>query len=566
MAHMHGYASPEEMIEAVTDMASQVYSDPEDRRRILKSLTETGRIDAYEYQARHRDGHLFWVLLTGRVVNDDSGHLLYYEGTCLDITEHKRLTELQAAKLQAEIASRAKSAFLANMSHEIRTPMNAILGFTQLMLRDPEATPAQRDRLQTIDRNGEYLLALLNDVLEISKIEAERATLRLGPCDLPCLVRDLHALFANRAEVRDVALSVHGLSALPARVIADDAKIRQIFVNLLSNAVKFTEQGQIILHVHAVREDHERWRIEGTVTDTGPGISPAEIGRLFQQFEQTETGRKAGCGTGLGLAISRGFARLMGGDITVESTPGQGSAFHVTLRVGAVPDDSAPVQEVPRGRILHLSAGQPVFRILVVDDQEDSRRLLRELLVSAHFHVQEASDGAEAVALFQRWAPHCIIMDLRMPVMDGPTAIRRIRELDPARRVKILGLSASVLRDESAPLDGMDDFLGKPFRDDELLGRVGALLGARYDRSTPPLPESAPAAPGAIPAPFVERFRTAIAAADLEAVHALLDEMDQRHPDLVKDLRPLADLFDWDSLNRLLPPAVSAPTHDLSPS
>ncbi len=566
MAHMHGYASPEEMIEAVTDMASQVYSDPEDRRRILKSLTETGRIDAYEYQARHRDGHLFWVLLTGRVVNDDSGHLLYYEGTCLDITEHKRLTELQAAKLQAEIASRAKSAFLANMSHEIRTPMNAILGFTQLMLRDPEATPAQRERLQTIDRNGEYLLALLNDVLEISKIEAERATLRLGPCDLRCIVRDLHALFANRAEARDVALSVHGLSALPARVIADDAKIRQIFVNLLSNAVKFTEQGEIILHMHAAREDHERWRIEGTVTDTGPGISPAEMGRLFQQFEQTETGRKAGCGTGLGLAISRGFARLMGGDITVESVPGQGSAFHVTLCVGAVPDDSAPVQEAPRGRILHLSAGQPVFRILVVDDQEDSRRLLRELLGGAHFHVQEASDGAEAVTLFPRWAPHCIIMDLRMPVMDGPTAIRRIRELDPSRRVKILGLSASVLRDESAPLDGMDDFLGKPFRDDELLGRVGALLGARYDRSTPPQPDSAPAALGAIPAPFVERFRTAIAAADLEAVHALLDEMGQHHPDLVKDLRPLADLFDWDSLNRLLPPAVSAPPHDHSPS
>jgi len=565
MAHMHGYASPEEMIEAVTDMASQVYSDPEDRRRILKSLTETGRIDAYEYQARHRDGHLFWVLLTGRVVNDDSGHLLYYEGTCLDITEHKRLTELQAAKLQAEIASRAKSAFLANMSHEIRTPMNAILGFTQLMLRDPEATPAQRERLQTIDRNGEYLLALLNDVLEISKIEAERATLRLGPCDLRCIVRDLHALFANRAEARDVALSVHGLSALPARVIADDAKIRQIFVNLLSNAVKFTEQGEIILHMHAAREDHERWRIEGTVTDTGPGISPAEMDRLFQQFEQTETGRKAGCGTGLGLAISRGFARLMGGDITVESVPGQGSAFHVTLCVGAVPDDSAPVQEAPRGRILHLSAGQPVFRILVVDDQEDSRRLLRELLGGAHFHVQEASDGADAVTLFQRWAPHCIIMDLRMPVMDGPTAIRRIRELDPSRRVKILGLSASVLRDESAPLDGMDDFLGKPFRDDELLGRVGALLGARYDRSTPPQPDSAPAALGAIPAPFVERFRTAIAAADLEAVHALLDEMGQHHPDLVKDLRPLADLFDWDSLNRLLPPAVSAPPHDPSP-
>ncbi len=562
MAHMHGYASPEEMIHAVTDMATQVYGHPGDRQHILQSLETTGRIDAYEYQARHRDGHLFWVLLTGRVANDDSGHLLYYEGTCLDVTEHKRLAELQAAKLQAEIASRAKSVFLANMSHEIRTPMNAILGFTQLMLRDPQSTPAQRDRLQTIDRNGEYLLALLNDVLEISKIEAERATLRLGPCDPRSLARDLYSLFNNRAEARGLVLSVQGISTLPPRLIADDAKIRQIFVNLLSNAVKFTERGQITLRFNATRENSGRWLLEGTVTDTGPGIAPAEIGRLFQQFEQTEAGRRAGSGTGLGLAISRGFARLMGGDITVLSEPGQGSTFTVSLRADPVPEDYTQEPRNTRGHILRLSAGQPSFHILVVDDQADSRRLLSELLGGVHFHVQEAADGAEAIAVFQRWAPHCIIMDFRMPTMDGATATKRIRELDPSGRVKLLGLSASVLREEQDPMPGIDDFLGKPFRDDDLLERIGRLLGVSYDyapRSTPG--ETARPITGTIPTALVDRLRQAIAAADLDAVQGLITEMSPGHPELAQDLRRLADSFDWDSLNRLLPPTDPDANH-----
>ena len=567
MAHMHGYASPEEMVHAVTDMAAQVYGHPGDRQHIIQSLEATGRIDAYEYQARHRDGHLFWVLLTGRVVNDPDGHLLYYEGTCLDITEHKRLAELQAAKLHAEIASRAKSAFLANMSHEIRTPMNAILGFTQLMLRDAQATPAQRDRLQTIDRNGEYLLALLNDVLEISKIEAERATLRLGPCDPRSLARDLYSLFHNRAEARGLVLSVQGISTLPPRLIADDAKIRQIFVNLLSNAVKFTERGQITLRFNATREDNGRWLLEGTVTDTGPGIAPAEIGRLFQQFKQTAAGRKAGSGTGLGLAISRGFARLMGGDITVHSEPGRGSAFTVSLRVDPVPEDYTQEPRNTRGHILRLSAGQPSFRILVVDDQTDSRRLLSELLGGVHFHVQEAADGAEAIAVFQRWAPHCIIMDFRMPTMDGATATKRIRELDPSGRVKILGLSASVLREEQDPMPGIDDFLGKPFRDDDLLERIGRLLGVSYDyapRSTPS--ETARPITGTIPAPFADRLRQAIAAADLDAVQGLITEMSPDHPELAQDLRRLADSFDWDCLNRLLPPVTPDRPHATPPN
>lgn len=561
MARMHGYGSPAEMVASVTDMASQVYTDPQDRKNILQSLAETGRVETYEYQARRKDGHSFWVLLTGRTVNDADGRLLYFEGTCLDITEHRRLAELQAAKQQAEIANRAKSVFLANMSHEIRTPMNAILGFTQLLLRDPTITPAQRERLQTVDRNGEYLLALLNDILEISKIEAQRATLKLGPCDLRVMARDLHALFSPRTAARGVLLAFEGISNLPAQVVGDEGKIRQILVNLLGNAVKFTEHGRIALRLHALREDDEHWLLHAVVEDTGPGIAPNEVAQLFQQFEQTAAGRKAGSGTGLGLVISRSFARMMDGDITIKSVEGQGSVFTVTLRVGVIAGAGYAPPTASTGRPLRLAAGQPPCPILVVDDQDDSRNMLRELLASLGFEVTAVTNGAEAVAAVRSAPPRAVVMDLRMPVMDGIEATRRIRESDPSRQIRIIGLSASVLREGGDPMPGVDDFLGKPFRDDEFLERLRRLLDVRYDYEpkTPALSSSLPPHPD-IPPELVPPLRKALAAADLDTVLTLLGTLAQQSPRTAAELRILADRFDWEAIATLLPPETPGST------
>ncbi len=561
MARMHGYDTPAEMLATITDIATQIYADPADRRHILESLTRTGGIHNFEYQARRKDGQLIWVLLSGRTVTDSSGRLLYYQGTCLDITEHKHMAELRAAKAQAEIANRAKSVFLANMSHEIRTPMNAILGFTQLLLRDPQISPAQRTDLETIDRNGEYLLALLNDVLELSKIEAQRATLNLGPCDLRQLAENVQFMFSARVEAKNLAFTVELAPDLPDAVLADESKIRQILVNLVGNAVKFTESGSVALRLRALPQDREHWLVQAEIEDTGPGIAPHEVGLLFQQFEQTATGRRSGSGTGLGLAISREFARMMEGDITVRSEEGRGSVFAVTLRLGAVAGEPARPRPATPPRVRRLAPGQPPCPILVVADQEDSRRLLGSLLRSVGFEVATASNGVEAVAAFTRRRPRAILMDLRMPFMDGAEATRRIRALDGGRAVRILGLSASVIQELRDPMEGVDDFLGKPFRDDELLERLRRLLDVRFETDTPLEPAPAHSST-ALPLRFVEPLRRAVASADLDATLNLLEDLESESPLLAAELRALTDSFDWDRIASLLPP----PAQPQSPS
>src|SRR5205823_1212404 len=254
-----------------------------------------------------------------------------------DVTERRRVEEEVAkAKEAAEAANRAKSAFLANMSHEIRTPMNAILGFSQLMLRDQNLNSQQNQYLGIINRSGEHLLALINDILEMSKIEAGRTTLNPTTFDLPGLLKDLEMMFRVRTDAKKLSFFVELIGDVPQYIVADINKLRQVFINVLGNAVKFTERGGIGLRVRADREGTTAPCLRVEVEDTGPGISADEQGKLFRHFEQTKTGQQAGTGTGLGLAISREFVRLMGGDITVSSQVGKGSVFviHLPLKEG----------------------------------------------------------------------------------------------------------------------------------------------------------------------------------------------------------------------------------------
>jgi signal transduction histidine kinase/DNA-binding response OmpR family regulator len=488
-----------------------------------------------------------------------------------------RTRELQESVIQtremaakADRANRAKSEFLANMSHEIRTPMNGILGFAQLMGRDPSLNDQQREHLRIIGRNGEHLLALINDILEMSKIEARRQTLHPVPFDLPGLARELESTFAPGAAAKGLPFRLETGRDLPVRVLGDERKLRQVLVNLLGNAIKFTSRGGVTLRLHTKSSMKHAWRVVAEVEDTGPGIDPSEVGRLFQPFAQAEAGRNSGAGTGLGLAISREFAVMMGGDITLESQVGKGSIFRVEvfLRHPAPEEGPAGKQatDLPHRRDVHPAS----YRVLVVDDLEDNRRLLREMFAPAGFEVREADSGAGAVLEFDRWQPDLVLMDLRMPGIDGCEATRRIRAHPNGRAARILCLSASVLPENrgQAIEAGADGFISKPFRDAELWAKVGELFGWKPEAAepAPPGPEAAPPpgveAGGLLPAELGADLRQAALELDLDRVMTLIERVRAVDPELAGRLRGLAAQFDYESLVALVPAAPDAVPHE----
>jgi two-component system sensor histidine kinase/response regulator len=472
--------------------------------------------------------------------------------------------ELRRAKQAAEAANRAKSTFLANMSHEIRTPMTAILGFAQLMQRDLALTPQQRQHLGAINRSGEHLLALINDVLEMSKIEAGRVALNLAACDLHALLGDLEMMFGLRARAKNLELRVERSAEVPQQVVTDESKLRQVLSNLLGNAVKFTPRGSVALRVGARRESAGELWLAAEVEDTGPGIAAEEMDRLFQQFEQTQAGRQTGGGTGLGLAISRQYVRLMGGDITVRSQVGKGSVFRFEIRAQPA-EERAAASQAPERQVLSLAPGQPAWRVLVVEDQDENRRLLCQMLRPIGFAAREARDGAEAIAEFERWQPHAILMDLRMPTMDGLEAIRHIRAQPGGPAATIICLSASLLGEErqEALAQGADDFIGKPFRAAELLDKLRQLLGADYvyaepTEAAPPVPASglaaklSPEALGRLPVELRQQMRQAVLSAHWDRLLGLIEQTAASEPWLGQELRRLAEQFDYDTLLQLL--------------
>jgi len=524
-----------------------------------------------------KDGSLLSAVLNATAVRDAHGQFVCTRTTVFDNTERRKTErELRQAMETAAAANRAKTEFLANMSHEIRTPMNAIMGYTQLLLRDPGISETARRQINTISRSGQNLLTLLNSILELSKIEAGRLTLQLEVFEPADLLEELVRLFQERAHSKDLTLEFRKLTPLPLRLEADQNKIRQVLGNLLSNAIKFTDCGGVQLNLSVTQAAPRELRLVAEVADTGRGIAAEEMSRLFSKFEQTSSGRHVSSGTGLGLAISRQYARLMGGDITVTSEPGGGSVFRFEVPVMTV-SDFLPAKKLARRHPLCLAPGHPPVRVLVVDDVQENREVLESLLQTAGFETRAAASGAEALAGFGPWRPHLVLMDTRMPELDGYETIRRLRALPGGDAVKIISVSAAAFTDDriAAFNAGADDFVSKPVEDAGLLERIRRLLAVEYVyeesesavarerlKPQPPLP---PQDLATLPAAWRQQLRAALIIADFEAVSQLLAQIQPTEGAVAARLGLMADNYEAEAMMLLLDEAAALPPGDAEP-
>lgn len=477
-----------------------------------------------------------------------------------DVTNlHATVEQLKQAKVLAESANRSKSAFLANMSHEIRTPMNAILGYTQLLRRDRSLNVTAREHLEIIHRSGEHLLALINDILELSKVEAGRVNVSEELFDMERMMKDLERMFQLRIKQKGLCFAVESSWDLDGSILADQGKVRQIMINMLGNAVKFTENGGIIVRYGVIRSAvlAGKVRIWVEVEDTGRGIAAEEIGKVFRPFEQAESGVSEG-GTGLGMAISREYARIMGGDITVVSKPGRGSTFR--LEFLAEPSTEEQEDALDHTTIIRLVIDRE-YTIMVVDDRENNRRLLRTLLENNGFSVVTANDGMEAVEMFKGETPNLVIMDLKMPLMNGCEATRLIRSLPGGSTVPVILVTASTTGSDIP--DGSDalfhTIIRKPFKDTEVLSAIrdALRLDYRYEYE-PKVPTSIfsttqmRVSSRIIPLETRLEMNRAVRNGDMDRFEVLTDALAQEHPLMAARLRQYAEAFDYDKLLLIL--------------
>jgi signal transduction histidine kinase/DNA-binding response OmpR family regulator len=469
----------------------------------------------------------------------------------------RRTAELRAAKDEADRANRAKGQFLATMSHEIRTPMNAILGYAQLLKRDRTLHAPQRSKVDVILSSGDHLLALINNVLDMSKIEAGRATLALQPVDLRQLLLGVEQMFAPLADTKGLILAFEIPNHLPRGLNLDPGKIRQVLINLVGNAIKFTTTGRIIVRASSVRLPRGAWGIAILVEDSGPGIEAEDLPRIFGAFEQLGLGMHVG-GSGLGLAISREFARLMEGDLSVTSATGVGSTFRFTFK--ATESSVTEAVHADETRLpVGLLANQPQPRILVVDDQRANREIANELLSEIGFDVRMTSTGEEAIEVHDAWHPHLILMDLQMPGIGGIEAVRRLRRAgSPAVIVAFTAASLENAIEESEKA-GANAIILKPYREQDLLRSIGEWLGVKYtyDDDDHAVQASPAADRGAaleetsfanVPVHLTDELRTAALQARATRIEQLAEQIGEHSSAAAAQIRALAREFQYDGI------------------
>lgn len=465
----------------------------------------------------------------------------------------------------AEAANRAKSVFLANMSHEIRTPLNAILGYSQLLQQDTELQPIHREQIQTINRSGDHLLELINDVLEMSRIEAGRVVLQTAPLDFRQMMADIASMFKLSCQKKALLFEMTMEDGLPQYMSADQGKLRQVLINLLSNAVKFTDHGRITVHARGATNAQQTETITIDISDTGKGIDPTEQDRLFGAFEQTSSGRSSGEGTGLGLSISRAYANKMGGELTLkESAIGVGSRFRfsfTTTICGGEALHSLPATNL-RPVIAIDSAHLPA-RVLIVEDDASSRNMLDQTLSGVGFTVHSVDCGEKALQRFEELQPDVILMDIKMPGIDGYQTIRLLRALPGGKRTKIVvvtasGLNTSDLADK-VKTAGADDFVAKPFKTPELYDKLKNLCGFRYLYAPAPVIKPSLTDTSAemamlaqLPGALLAAIKLAVEQGDMMQFSQLMDEVEETNGALREYLATLANRYEYEKLLDLL--------------
>ncbi|CAN1209647.1 hypothetical protein TUMEXPCC7403_05445 [Tumidithrix helvetica PCC 7403] len=518
-----------------------------------------------------------------------------------DISDRKQAElDLRRAKEEAELASRQRGEFLASMSHELRTPLNAILGFAQLMGYDESISEDHQESLTIIRQSGEHLLTLINDILEMSKLESGRVPLHRRDFDLHNLLHAIREMLMLKASSKDLQMLLEIDKDVPRYIRTDEGRLRQVLINLLSNAIKFTQDGSVILRVSLVDREEtqeevylakmDNAKIESSndpiissllvrfeVEDTGEGIAPEEMSKLFEPFVQAASGRRSKEGTGLGLAISRKLVRMLGGDITLTSTVNVGTTFSFCIE-GIVALESSIEQDISCQRIIELEEGQPQFRILLAEDIKKNRQFLSKTLTQAGFEVREAINGKEVIAIWQEWSPQLIWMDMQMPIVAGDEATRQIRlkEKELANNgfmrqppTKIIALTASAFEEEREEVfaAGCDDLVGKPISRQTVLEKVAEHLGARYHyielpNSEIPNTELNTNSQGSrlerspllltrsdllvMPSDWITQLYTAAIRVDASQIHQLIDEIPPQHQFLATMLIELLNEFRFD--------------------
>jgi PAS domain S-box-containing protein len=569
-AMLHGYSVEELRQMVVTDLATA--ASRANTAGLFRPILEESRWVAVEMEGLRRDGSTFPIEVCAGPLDLAHGLVL---AIARDLTDRKAVEgALIAAKDAAEQANRAKSAFLANMSHEIRTPMNAILGYAQVLRRAPELTAPHRQGVEVINRSGEHLLGLINDVLDVSKIEAGAVRAQRACADLLALFDDIRAMFRDRANAKGIGFEVIACAGLPRYLITDEQKLRQILLNLIGNAIKFTESGGVVARVlvkpgqrgpsiYTMGESAKPPSLATVVVeveDTGPGMAPDELQGLFRPFGQTRAGIHAHGGTGLGLVISREYARLMGGDVTVRSRAGAGTTFVLEL-----PLEGSPMTPLPPtralGRVMSLAGESLAARVLVFDADPDNRGWVTHLLQGVGFDVREAQDEASAIELCDTFAPALVLVDTTVPRLAG--VIRRMRNSGVGHHPAIVALAATATaEDRSAFFNaGADGCLLKPCREDDLFAEAGRLLSVEYTCvANSSFPERGrlrhntlkAMCSRAVPPQTRHEMREAARRADYDHLMDLVSGMQQLDAAAVDRLRELVASYSYDALQSVM--------------